>query len=224
MKFLFRTVLLFAFFASLASCKQSTGEKAIVGEAKEVVAKAKNSSTSYGVDLAASKVMWTGSKITGTHSGTISLSSGNILSDNGKITGGEFVLDMNSLTNTDMKAGDGKEDLEGHLKNEDFFDVPKYPTAKFVITKVTALEGDAAATHLVYGNLTMKDVTKEVGFKAKVSQSGGMINVSTPKFAINRTDWGIKYGSSSFADIAKDKAINNDIDLAIKLSAKAQES
>jgi len=224
MKFLFRTVLLFAFFASLASCKQSTGEKAIVGEANEVVAKAKNSSTSYGVDLAASKVMWTGSKITGTHSGTISLSSGNILSDNGKITGGEFVLDMNSLTNTDMKAGDGKEDLEGHLKNEDFFDVPKYPTAKFVITKVTALEGDAAATHLVYGNLTMKDVTKEVGFKAKVSQSGGMINVSTPKFAINRTDWGIKYGSSSFADIAKDKAINNDIDLAIKLSAKAQES
>ncbi len=223
MKFLFRTVLLLAFFASLASCKQSTGEKAIVGEAKEVVAKAMTG-TSYGVDLGASKVMWTGSKLTGTHSGTIGLSSGNILSESGKITGGEFVMDMNSLTNTDMEAGQGKEKLEGHLKNEDFFDVPQFPTAKFVITKVTALEGDAEATHLVYGNLTMKDVTKEVGFKAKVSQSEGMINVSTPKFAINRTDWGIKYGSSSFADIAKDKAINNDIDLAINLSAKAQES
>jgi len=224
MKFLFRTVLLFAFFASLASCKQSTGEKAIVGEAKEVVSKAMTTGTSYGVDLATSNVMWTGSKLTGTHSGTINLSSGNILSKDGKISGGEFVMDMESLTNTDMEAGQGKEKLEGHLKNEDFFDVPKFPTAKFVITKVTALEGDAAATHLVYGNLTMKDVTKEVGFKAKVSQSGGMINVSTPKFAINRTDWGIKYGSSSFADIAKDKAINNDIDLEINLTAKAQES
>ena len=223
MKFLFRTLLLFAFFASMISCKQSTGEKAVVGEAKEVIKKA-TAGAAYGVDLATSQVVWTGSKLTGTHSGTINLSSGKINADNGNITGGEFVMDMNTLSNTDMAAGQGKEKLEGHLKNADFFDVPKFPTAKFVITKVTALEGDAAATHLVYGNLTMKDVTKEVGFKAKVSQSNGMINVSTPKFAINRTDWGIKYGSSSFADIAKDKAINNEIDLEINLTAKAQES
>lgn len=221
MKFLFRAILLFAIFGSTLSCKQATGDKAAVSEAKEVVAKAV-SGASYGVDLGASTVMWTGTKLVGDgHSGTINLSSGSIQSDNGELTGGEFVLDMNSLANTDMEAGQGKEKLEGHLKNEDFFDVPQFPTAKFVITKVTALDGDADATHMVYGNLTIKDVSKEIGFKAKVSQAAGAINVSTPKFSIDRTDFNIKYGSSSFFDLAKDKAINNDVDLQITLSAKA---
>lgn len=221
MKFLFRTVLLFALIGASLSCKQSTGEMAEVSEAKEVVQKAV-SGTSYGVDLAASNVMWTGTKLAGSgHSGTINLSSGNIQASDGELTGGEFILDMNTLTNTDLESGKGKEKLEGHLKNEDFFDVPQFPTAKFVITKVTALDGDVDATHMVYGNLTIKDTTKEIGFKAKVSQGGGAINVSTPKFTINRTDFNVKYGSSSFFDLAKDKVINNDVDLQITLSAKA---
>lgn len=221
MKFLFRTVLLFALVGAIQSCKQSTGEKATVKEAAEVV-KTAVAGNSYAVDLGASNVKWTGSKLAGSdHKGTISLSSGNIKSSNGELTGGEFVIDMNSINNTDMEAGQGKEKLEGHLKNADFFDVPQFPTAKFIISKVTALEGDANATHMVYGNLTIKDVTKEVGFKAKVTQGNGAINVSTPKFSINRTDWNIKYASSSFFDLAKDKVINNDIDLQITLSAKA---
>lgn len=222
MKFLFRTILLFTLIGASLSCKQSTGEKAEISEAKEVVEKAVTAGTSYGVDLAASNVMWTGTKLVGDpHSGTINLSSGSIQSSNGQLTGGEFVIDMNSLTNTDMEAGKGKEKLEGHLKNEDFFDVPKFPTAKFAITKVTGLEGDADATHMVYGNLTIKDVTKEIGFKAKVSQSQGAINVSTPSFTIDRTDFNVKYGSNSFFDLAKDKTINNDVDLQITISAKA---
>lgn len=221
MKILFRTLLVFACFASLASCKQTTGEKAVVGEAKKVVEKAMTGS-SYGVDLAASKVMWTGSKLTGsTHTGTMNLSSGSLTSDNGAITGGEFVIDMNSVNTTDLEAGKGKEKLDGHLKSPDFFDVAAFPTAKFVITKVTTLDGDVDATHLVYGNLTLKDVTKEVGFKAKVTQGNGSVSVSTPKFVINRTDFNMQYGSQSFADIAKDKAISNDVELQINLTTKA---
>lgn len=221
MKFLFRTVLLFALVGAMHSCKQATGEKATVKEAAKVVEKVM-AGNSYAVDLGTSNIMWTGSKLAGSdHKGTINLSSGSIKSNNGELTGGEFVLDMNTITNTDLEAGKGKEKLEGHLKNADFFDVPQFPTAKFVISKVTALEGDANATHMVYGNLTIKDVTKEVGFKAKVTQGTDAINVTTPKFSINRTDWNIKYGSSSFFDLAKDKVINNDIDLQITLSAKA---
>jgi len=221
MKFLFRTLLLFTLVGSSIACKQSTGEKATVTEAKEVVQSAVKGMT-YNVDLGTSNVSWTGSKKVGSgHTGTINLSSGSIHSNNGELTGGEFILDMNSITNTDMAAGQGKEKLEGHLKNADFFDVEKFNTAKFAITKVTALDGDAAATHMVYGNLTIKDMTKEIGFKAKVSQSNGAINVSTPKFSIDRTDFNVKYGSSSFFDLAKDKIINNEVDLQITLSAKA---
>src|ERR1700690_520206 len=52
---------------------------------------------------------------------------------------------------------------DGHLKSPDFFDVEKYPTMTFHSTKVEAKGNN----HFhVTGNLTIKDVTKEVTFDA----------------------------------------------------------
>lgn len=218
MKFIKGALFVFLVLGTLGACKKSTGEKAVTGAAqvvKEAVGK------SYTVDLASSKVMWEGSKITSGHSGSISLSNGSLSAQGGQVTGGEFTIDMNSLVNSDMEAGQGKEKLEGHLKSADFFDVGTYPNAKFAITKITKIDGDAEASHLVYGNLTMKDASNEIGFKANISESNGTITVSTPKFTIDRTKWGLKYGSSSFFDNLGDKAINNEIDLQVLLTAKA---
>ena len=61
------------------------------------------------------------------------------------VESGSFVIDMNSISGTDLEAGKGKADLEGHLKNEDFFDVTKFPTAKFVITSSEIKEGKLPA-------------------------------------------------------------------------------
>ncbi len=46
-----------------------------------------------------------------------------------------------------------------HLRSDDFLDVDKFPEASFVSTRVVPKEEGKAT---VYGNLTLKDVTKEV--------------------------------------------------------------
>ena len=198
------------------SCKKDT-KSAVKGEAAPV---AEATGKTYNVSTANSVINWKGSKIAGSHTGTFKLSNGTLNVEGNKITGGEFTIDIKSIKNTDMAAGEGKEDLEGHLLAADFFDAAKYPTAKFEITKVTSLAGQAEANALVYGNLTLKEVTKEIGFKAqtKISESG--VSISTPTFKINRTDFGMKYGSASFFDNLKDKAINDEVELSISLTAK----
>ena len=208
---------------SFVSCKSDKGAKAEVGAKKEVAAA---EGTNYTVDVATSKVLWEGSKPAGSHNGSLDVTEGSVSVNDGTITGGSFTLDMNTINVLDL-VGDEKAYLESHLKGssddnaDDFFNVNKYPTAKFEITKVTSLSNDPEGTHLVYGNLTLKDITKQVGFKAKVDMADGSISVSTPKFTIDRTEWGIKYGSGKFFDNLKDKVISDDMSLQITLVAKA---
>jgi polyisoprenoid-binding protein YceI len=223
MKFKFQLLMLCFAFLSFASCKQTSGEKADVSDAAEV---AEQQGVDYAVDVNNSMLNWEGSKPTATHTGTINLNEGSISVSDGKVTGGSFTIDMNSIVVTDLE-GDQKAYLESHLKGDnedkadDFFNVKKYPTATFEITKVTDLVNDPEATHLVYGNLTLKETVKEVGFKANVQMQDGTIMVNTPAFTIDRTQWGIKYGSPSFFENLKDKAISNDIGLTINLTATA---
>jgi polyisoprenoid-binding protein YceI len=222
------TINLFVIVAALLAFTSCKNDKAmeVKTSAPEEVASTANG-TSYSVDSEVSKVMWTGSKPTGSHTGTVNVSNGTLTMKDGNLTAGNFTLDMTSITCTDL-TGDGKIGLEAHLKGQrkpgeenDFFNVVKYPTAKFEITKVTKLVNDPEASHLVYGNLTIKDVTKEIGIKASVGVSDGGVMVKTPEFAINRTEWGIKFMSKNFIEGLKDDFINDDIKLSIRLNAKA---
>ena len=219
MKLLFLSVILM-----MTACKSEKAENAVVGEAKEAAKDMMGKS--FSVDNATSKVTWTGNKPAGSHTGTIDVSTGTLTVKDGNITAGDFTLDMNTISSTDLE-GDMKAGLEAHLKGQrkpeevdDFFNVGKYPTAKFAITKVTKLVNDPDATHLVYGNLTIKEVTKELGIKAKLDISDAGVNVSTPEFSINRTEWGIQFMSKNFFDNLKDNFINDDIQLSIALNAK----
>ena len=151
--------------------------------------------------------------------GTIALSNGKLEVANGAIKGGMFEIDMASITNTDLEAGKGKEKLEGHLKAPDFFDVAQFPTGSFQIVEVTPATGVADVTHNVKGNLTLKGIEKSITIPANIAVMGDKLTAVTPSFTINRTDWDIKYGSGSFADLAKDKIINDDISLVLQLDA-----
>ncbi len=223
MNSLFKISVLFVFVSVLFSCK---GDKS--PDTRQVSDKVSAlSGTKYTVDKNVSKVMWKGSKVTGkTHQGTIDLKEGVISMKGDNITGGHFVIDMNTITSLDL-TGEYKDYLESHLKGledrsaDDFFNVRKYPTAKFEITKVTKLANDPQATHLVYGNMTIRDVTKQIGIKAKVIKNGNSVKVSTPEFTLNRTEFGVKYNSPTFFENLKEKAINDDIKLRINLVASA---
>lgn len=219
-----KKLLGFIFFAgalSLISCKQSEGEKAEVSDAAEVEASV---GTEIPVNVSESMISWEGTKPTGTHTGTINISEGNVAVNEGKVTGGSFTIDMNSIVVTDLD-GEQKANLENHLKGfadgkeDHFFNVAQHPTASFELTKVVSLDGDAEANSTVYGNLTIKGTTKEIGFRAMINVNNDQVTVTTPKFTVDRTQWGVNYGSKSIFDNLGDKFINDEIGLQINLQA-----
>ena len=218
MKTLSRILFAFILIAGLASCKgDSKAQKA--GDAA-ATAKATVTSKTYTISPAESSITWVGRKNVGdsAHNGTIKIASGTLAAEGDKITSGTFVIDMNSITNVDMGGSDGAGKLEGHLKNEDFFDVAKFPTATFNVTSVTPITGNDSANYTINGNLTMKGVEKNISFPAMVQMVGNKISASAASFAINRTDWGIKYGSGNFfKELTADKVISDDINLTIGL-------
>ncbi|MEO0038052.1 MAG: Protein YceI [Bacteroidota bacterium] len=160
------------------------------------------------VDAAKSSIAWLGKKVTGEHSGTINLKEGSLTFKGKKLTGGSFVVDMTSLTSTDL-TGEYQGKLNGHLKADDFFGTDKYPTSKLVFKKI-ADKGNGI--YNVTGDLTIKDVTNSINFVLTVK--GGS---ATTALKIDRTKFGIKYGSGSFFDSLGDKAIADEFELTVNL-------
>ena len=155
-----------------------------------------------------SKVVWKGYKVTGSHEGTISLKSGFLSFEEDKLVGGEFVMDMTSLLCTDLE-GEYKGKLEGHLKSDDFFGTATYPTASLMITDV---EANGKNSYAVTGDLTIKGKTNPIEFTISIYGSK-----ATASLKIDRTEYGVRYGSASFFDGLKDKAIYDEFDLVTDL-------
>jgi len=179
----------------------------------------------FVISLSDSKVNWTGKKPGGSHVGYVSLASGELKVDKNEIKGGSFVINLASIVNTDLKDENMNGKLVGHLKSADFFDVEKFPTARFEITKVTKLNGSAAAgspksTHNVEGNLTIKGITKKVSFDASINILNGKLSASSLPFTIDRTQWGVNYQSKSVFAELKDQFIYDEIALTVDLVTK----
>lgn len=160
------------------------------------------------VKVDASKVVWKGYKVAGSHEGTLTLESGNLYFENDKLIGGDFVMDMTSLTVTDL-SGDSKASLEGHLKSDDFFGIDKYKSSKLVFKTV---KSTGKNSYKVTADLTIKNKTNPVSFDFSVYGSKASAAVK-----IDRTKFDVRYGSSSFFDNLKDKAIYDEFDLVVDL-------
>lgn len=161
------------------------------------------------IDLDKSTVSWTGKKLVGQHNGNIKIKSGHVMLTDGKLSGGEFIMDANTIETKDLKGG-MKNKLDKHLKSADFFDVEKFPEASFVSTSVESRGGNG--DFLVKGNLTIKGETHPVSFDAH--QTDGFV---TGKMMVDRTLYGIQYGSGSFFENLGDKAIDNEFTLDFKV-------
>jgi polyisoprenoid-binding protein YceI len=212
-----KLILFFAAASLLTACNNSNSEKATTTEAQSVT---ETTGTAYTID-STTTVTWTGSKPTGSHQGIFKVKEGSLLVNNNALTGGNFIIDINSLTNLDLaKDPEQKGNLEGHLKSPDFFDVAKYPNAKFEITGVDPYMADSSsktkeATHIIKGNLTLKDSTKNISFPAKVTVDANTV-AAFADFDIDRTQWGMNYkGPNNPADWVISKTVN------IKLSLSA---
>ncbi len=182
----------------------------------EEAAIAEVTSIAYKTNTDKSMIEWTGFKPTGSHNGTIAIKSGKININDGVIESGRFVIDMNSIVNTDMPAEDeGNGKLVGHLKSGDFFDVETYPVAQFEVTGTETADGKT----MLSGNLTLKDATNNISFPVTTETKDGIVTLTSETFTIDRSKWNVKYGSKSFFDNLGDKFINDDMELKITLVA-----
>jgi polyisoprenoid-binding protein YceI len=161
------------------------------------------------VDLTKSEFKWRGDKVvTGGHEGTVALKSAELTLDKDVIKSGTFVIDLNTIVVTDIKDASRATRLADHLKNDDFFNVPSYPTATLNITKVEGTK--------VTGDLTVKGKTHPVTFEIK--RNGKEF---TGSLVFNRTQYGVNYASGNiFKDLAADKIIKDEIKIDFKVVQK----
>jgi polyisoprenoid-binding protein YceI len=205
-------------------------DEAKTSEAKDV--DQSRAGIAWKVDIANSQVEWVGTKVTGYHTGVVPLKSGEIIVNDGEVTGGKFVMDLANMKVSGPKASDSSSNnkLLTHLKSADFFDVEKNPEAMFELTSIKPYTGAAIKdsadprqeeinkykvlnpTHMVSGNLTLKGTTKNIEFPARIIFTGNMTE-AVAKFNINRKEWNIVYTGKP------DDLIRDAIHLGISIKA-----
>ncbi|MEK6477576.1 YceI family protein [Catalinimonas sp. 4WD22] len=226
----------------VVSCAQKPqSDEAEVSEAQEVE-EVSASASSYALDLTQSELMWNGFKPTGQHYGTIGIEDGSLAVENNEVVGGNFTVDLNDIDVQDLE-GEDRDKLTGHLKSEDFFHVEQYPTAEFVITEVNSYNANTASTeenenmavkvneeeiseyklenptHMVTGNLTMRDTTLSITFPARINVTDNEITAEA-KFNIDRTNWKVSYNDEGDpVRVAQDKFIYNTVNVGFDITA-----
>jgi polyisoprenoid-binding protein YceI len=217
------TLALFVLAASLTACSDTPkGDEASVTDEK---AAADSNGVAMTVDTATSIVGFVGNGVGKNHPGEFKLSSGTFTVKDGKVTAGSFTVNVGSIKM--LEQGDMfQTNLRGHLMSADFFDVAKFPEAKFEITgsepfTPTATDSSvvAGANTKISGNLTLKGVTKNVTFPAKVevTEAGATTQAN---FNIDRTQWDMHYNDDEAS--AKEKFIQHDVNIKLNITSKKQ--
>lgn len=166
----------------------------------------------FHIAVPQSIIEWTGRKVTGSHNGTIALKGGTLITNEGRLTGGRFVVDTASIRILDVTDPSTNAQFAGHLASDDFFSTAQYPEAVFEITGVN--------DHHITGNLTIKGITNPVSFDASIFINGDTLSASG-KIVIDRTKFGIRFRSGNFFQNLGDTLIYNDFDLNVNITARA---
>jgi hypothetical protein len=159
-----------------------------------------------------SNIDWVGRKVTAAHNGTIAIKAGSLTLTDGKLTGGQFIIDTTSIKVLDVTDPATNAQFAGHLASDDFFASEKYPEATLEITSVTGNHVD--------GNLTIKGITHSIGFDVAVNINGDTI-VASGKLVIDRTKYEMKFRSGNFFKDLGDTLIYNNFELNVSIIAKA---
>ncbi|MCF6402283.1 YceI family protein [Chitinophaga filiformis] len=207
----------------VAACEQAPkADKATITEAHPVK---ESEGSPYQVDTVDSEIQWIGTKPTGKHVGLFKIQEGKLLVKDTAITGGNIIIKMNSLENIDLSKTDTtlKRKLENELKGPLFFDVTKFPVATFEITSVSDFAPSVGnevlmknANYTIQGNLTIKNITKNISFPAIIKFEKGVITAMA-NFNIDRTLWGMTYRADKSM---QDKLINSAVNIEFRLKAK----
>jgi polyisoprenoid-binding protein YceI len=182
----------------------------------------------YSLLSQSSILNWKGRKPTGEHNGTVNISKGTISVYGDKIEKGEITFPMETIKVVDYGMNEEyKQKLENHLKGtvkgkeRDFFNVTEYPYAYFLIKEVKLTSG----INYLSGLLTIKGITNEVKAPVDINfdKDGGVLVIKSEAFQIDRTRWGVNYGSKSVFQGLKDYFIEDNIEVQFILKLKAEQ-
>jgi polyisoprenoid-binding protein YceI len=171
----------------------------------------------FEIVSAQSNIDWIGRKVTGAHNGTIDVKEGVLALNDGKLSGGRFVIDTTSIKILDVTDPATNAQFGGHLASDDFFSSEKHPNATFEITSVTPKAGNE---YSIDGNLTIKDISGPVSFAGVINVEGNTLT-ATGKLIVDRTKYNMKFRSGNFFKDLGDTLIYNDFDLDVNITAKA---
>jgi len=164
----------------------------------------------YTVDVERSTIEWSAKKVGGGHAGTVKIADGTLVYSGKALKSGKFQMNMSSITSDNAR-------VTNHLKSDDFFSAEKNPMSKFEITKVTSAGADRVN---ITGNLSIKGFTHPVTFPATVKQQKGVVVAVASGIRVDRTKYDIKFRSKTFFGDIGDKAIDDEFELSINLTAK----
>jgi polyisoprenoid-binding protein YceI len=217
--FLYFALTAFIYTAVISCSDAPKGDKAEITDKQQ--SEQPRTGTAFVVDTANSKVRFIGYGVGKNHPGNFRLTSGKAMVQNGVITGGDFVINVKSLT-MEQEGEMFQKKLKPHLLSGDFFDAEKFDQVFFEITKVEPYEADANDTSIVEGanfrvsgNLKLKDVTKNISFPAHIDMDDNTLKAKAD-FNIDRRDWQINYGSDKTLG---DKFISESVNIELDLKA-----
>lgn len=197
-------------------------EKPKINDQQQIVVPDK-SSIPYLVDVKNTVVGWKCCKDAGCHHGTIEVKEGTMSVEQDKLVAGTFVIDMQTIADQDLTDPNQNKKLVADISSENFFDVPNFPVSKFEITSSEILKAaDAEGNNYnINGNLTIKDVTRNISFPATININKEKITAKGA-FTIDRTEFKLKYAKGKLFKGIGDDIIHKNIDFTIDLTAIAR--
>tara|TARA_B100000927_G_C16359367_1_gene426794 strand:- start:245 stop:826 length:582 start_codon:yes stop_codon:yes gene_type:complete len=176
------------------------------------------SQNSLHIDMDKSSIKWKGTKSTGSyHDGLINVKTSKLDFDkNNQLIGGEIIIDMNSITCTDIQNKKSNRSLVKHLKDDDFFGTEIFPISRLVITNVEKIDEQ---NFKLTADLTIKENTHPIEFMANIIYNDNT-GLASGKIEIDRSKYNVKYRSKSWYPDIGDRFINDNFELFFNLLAK----
>ena len=210
----FTPLILLAFSLLLAGCSNKANQIEISPENTKAIL----IDGTYRVDPEASTLYWEAFKAVGGHMGGISLKQGELVVQNEIPTQGSFVIDMASITNTDLENKAFRKNLVNNLKSDDFFSVADYPTAIFDITRVLPYKGEGDYNFEIEGDLSLRGVTQPVTILTKIQINEKKLTAFA-RTEIDRTQFNIITRSDSFFEKLEEQLIKDSFIIEMDLVA-----
>jgi polyisoprenoid-binding protein YceI len=191
------------------------------GEGEPEPAPAPPAHDTLAVDPAKSTVRWVGRNLAGRHHGEVAVREGEVTLENGVLAGGRVVLDMTAMTCGDIQDSKMNRILIAHLESDDFFDTERFPEAVFEIESVEPIADAPDGTPNVecFGSLTMRGMTNPVAFRATTGRTGDGGWVAQAQLWIDRTEWGVNYGSGRLYEFLGMHLVNDHVSLDLTITA-----